>query len=80
MLPFDKYQIPSPKQIKFLILLLENGELNYNSQDLYKNRNSFNASMRFLLECEAIEKKLSKRHYCYRLTQDGAMFVQGLRR
>jgi hypothetical protein len=80
MLIFEKYQIPYPKQIKMLILMNEYGELTFSTQKIYKNRVSFNCAMRFLLECNAIQKRVEKRHFCYVLTADGRIFINGLKK
>jgi len=80
MLPFDKYQFISKMQWMFLICLFENGSITFNTQKIYKRRGSFNSSMRYLLGCHAIEQLTEGRHYSYKISESGYVFINGLKK
>jgi hypothetical protein len=79
MLPLSKYHIFSAEQQKICILIYHEGEITFNSQEIYKKNASFKRAMRELKKINAIEIGRKKRFpftNTYTLTKDGKIFVE----
>jgi len=79
MLPLSKYHIFSAEQQKICILIYHEGEITFNTQDIYKKNSSFKRSMRELCKINAVEMgRIRKFPFTntYRLTEDGKIFVE----
>jgi len=68
---FDNAKLLSPEHQKIMLIMFVKKEIDFENQNIYNNKRSFERAMKYLIERRYVYKKDGK----YKLTIEGRMLV-----